>query len=216
MTDILLILAIVLLLAVVVLQVVALFRKTTVDLSPLQQALQATDKVGERAERAVREEIGRNRTEATTAAQQSRQEMATGLKDVGDSLVKQLTAMLQAVDQRLGAMRETIEKRLGVIQEESGKKLDQVRLESTGGVQKAREEVTVALKASNESVAKTINDFVNWQRMQFGGVMEQLKGLTEANDKRMNEVRTAVEQKLKTMQEENAASLEKMRQTVDD
>ena len=132
MTDILLILAIILLLALVVLQVVVLFRKTTVDLSPLQQALQATDKVGERAERAVREEIGRNRTEAATAAQQSRQEMATGLKDVGDSLVKQLTAMLQTVDQRLGAMRETIEKRLGVIQEESGKKLDQVRLESTG------------------------------------------------------------------------------------
>ena len=216
MTDILSILAIVLLLTVVVMQVVALFRKTTVDLSPLQQALQATDKVGERAERAVREEIGRNRTEAATAAQQSRQEMATGLKDVGDSLVKQLTAMLQAVDQRLGAMRETIEKSLGVIQEENGKKLDQVRQQSTEGVQKAREEVTVALKASNESVAKTINDFVNWQRMQFGGVMEQLKGLTETNDKRMNEVRTAVEQKLKTMQEENAASLEKIRQTVDE
>ena len=118
MTDMLLILAIVLLLAIVVLQVVLLLRRTTVDLSPLQQALQATDKAGERSERAVREEIGRNRTEAATAAQQSRQEMATGLKDVGDSLVKQLTAMLQSVDQRLGAMRETIEKRLGVIQEE--------------------------------------------------------------------------------------------------
>ena len=43
LTDILLVIAIVLLLAVVALQVVLLFRKTTVDLSPLQQALQATD-----------------------------------------------------------------------------------------------------------------------------------------------------------------------------
>jgi DNA recombination protein RmuC len=196
--------------------VVSLFRKTTVDLSPLQQALQATDKVGERTERAVREEVARNRTESATAAQQARQEMAAALKNVGDSLLKQLTGMLQTIGQQLGAMRETIEKQLAAIQEDSGKKLVEMRQESTTSIQKSREEVTVALKASNESVSKTINDFVNWQRMQFGGVMEQLKGLTEANDKRMTEVRTAVEQKLKTMQEENAASLEKMRQTVDE
>jgi DNA recombination protein RmuC len=213
MTDILLILVIVLLLVVIGLQ---LFRKTPVDLSPLQPALQASDKVAERTERAVREEIASNRTEAATAAQQSRQEMATALKNVGDSLVKQLGTMQQTTDQRLDTMRETVEKRLGTIQEEGGKKLDQVRQESTASVQKAREEVTVALKTFNESVGKTITDFVDWQRVQFGGVVEQLKGLTEANEKRLTEVRTTVEQKLKTMQEENAASLEKMRQTVDE
>jgi len=216
MTETLLILAIVLLLAILILEVAVLFRKTSVDLSPIQQALQATDKVGERIERAVREEIGRNRTEAATAAQQSRQETAAAFKNIGDSMVKQLGTMQQTTDQRLDTMRETIEKRLDTIQEDSGKKLDQVRQESTASVQKAREEVTVALKTFNESVGKTINDFVNWQRMQFGGVMEQLKGLTESNEKRLTEVRTAVEQKLKTMQEDNAKSLEQMRQTVDE
>ena len=203
-------------LVVIVLQAVGFFRKSQVDLSPLQPALQAADRVAERSERAVRDEIARNRTEAATAAQQARQEMASVFKGVGDSLVKQLGTMQQTTDQRLDTMRETVEKRLGTIQEDSGRKLDQVRLESTGSIQKSREEVTVALKAFNESVGKTINDFINWQRMQFGSVVEQLKGLTESNEKRLTEVRTAVEQKLKIMQEENATSLEKMRQTVDE
>ena len=213
MTSTLLIIAVVLLFAVVGLQVVALLRKPTVDLSPIQQA---NEKANERTERAVREEIARNRTEAATAAQQSRQEMSTVLKNVGDSLVKQLTAMLQTIDQRLGAMRETIEQRLGVIQEESGKKLDQVRQESTASVQKAREEVTTALKTFNESVGKTITDFVDWQRVQFAGILEQQAKLAESNEKRLGEVRTTVEEKLKSIQDDNAKNLEQMRQTVDE
>ena len=194
MTTTLLIVAIILLLAVLGLQVAALLRKTPVD----QEA-------NERTERAVREEIARNRDEASKAAQQSRQEVATTLKNVGDSL-----------DQRLGAMRETIEKRLGVIQEESGKKLDQVRQESTAGIQKSREEVTVALKTFNESVGKTITDFVDWQRGQFASIIDQQTKLTESNEKRLGEVRTAVEEKLKAIQEDNAKNLEQMRLTVDE
>ena len=109
MTEILLIAAIVLLLAVLGLLLALLFRKAAIDFSPIQQA-------NERTERAIREEFSRNRTEAATAAQQSREAVDTSLKNVGDSL-----------DRRLGAMRETIEGRLGKIQEENTKKLDEMR-----------------------------------------------------------------------------------------
>jgi DNA recombination protein RmuC len=109
MTEILLIVAIVLLLAVLALQLALLFRKARIDFSPIQQA-------NERTERAVRDEFSRNRTEAATAAQQSREAVDTSLKNVGDSL-----------DRRLGAMRETIEARLGTIQSENAKKLDEMR-----------------------------------------------------------------------------------------
>ena len=194
MTITLLVITIVLLLAVLGLQLATLLRKTPVD----QEA-------NERTERAVREEIARNREEASKAAQQSRQEVATTLKNVGDSL-----------DQRLGAMRETIEKRLGVIQEESGKKLDQVRQESTAGIQKSREEVTAALKIFSESTGKTIADFIDWQRVQFTGIIEQQAKLGESNEKRLGEVRIAVEEKLKSIQDDNAKNLEQMRQTVDE
>jgi DNA recombination protein RmuC len=157
MTPYLLALIILLLLAVIVLEVM-LLRGTSAGLSP---AGQVDEQANERSERAVREEIGRNRTEAATAAQQSRQELAAAVKNAGDSLLRQLTAI-------------------------------------------------------NESVDKTINGFVNSQRAQFGDVIERLKALTDANDKRLSEVRTAVEQNLKNIQEDNAKNLEQVRQTVDE
>ena len=72
------------------------------------------------------------------------------------------------------------------------------------------------LKTFNESVGKTITDFVDWQRVQFAGIIEQQTKLTESNEKRLGEVRTAVEDKLKAIQEDNAKNLEQMRQTVDE
>ena len=99
----------------------------------------------------------------------------------------------------------SIEQRLTALQEGNTAKLDQVRQESTVSAQKTREEVS-----------KIITDFVTWQRGQFGDVVEQLRTLTDSNDKRLTEVRTTLETKLKSMQEDNAKNLEQMRQTVDE
>ena len=120
MTEILLSIVVLLLLAVVGIQVALMFRKSTVDLAPLEKGL-------ERTERTVREEIARNREEVSNAARQSREEMATAQKNVGDSIVKQLTSLSQTIDHKLGAMRETIEGRLGRIQDENSKKLEEMR-----------------------------------------------------------------------------------------
>ena len=189
MTETLLIVAIILLAVVVVLQIALFFRKVQLDLSPFQ----VVEKAHERTERAVREEIAKNREESSNAARQSREEIANTLKGVGDSLTKQLGTQAQANDQKLAAVRETVEKRLTALQEASAAKLDEIRKESTASAQKSREEVS-----------KTINDFVNWQRGQFAAIVEQFKALTESNEKRLGEVRTTLEAKLKTMQEENA------------
>ena len=213
MTTTLLIIALTLLVAVIVLQVAAFFRKVSVDLAPIQQA---NEKANDRTERAVRDEIAKNRAEGLAAAKQSREELGNALKGVGDSLNKQLMALMQANDQKLAAMRETIEQRLGILQEENTKKLGEMRQEAAGGAQKTREEVTTALKSFNESVAKTINDFLDWQRGQFAAVIERLTKLTESNETRMEKVRTTVEEKLKAIQEDNTKSLEQMRQTVDE
>ena len=223
MTEILLGAVVVCLLAVIGLQVALLLRKVGVDLSPLQHTLQGIDKSYERVEGAVRDEITKNRSEASDAARQSREELSNSLKAVADTLAKRFDALTQATsatlkgvseslvnnigemaklqkgqldvfserldkltqsnEQKLDKMRETIEQRLGVLQEDNAKKLAEMRQEAAATSQKTREEVTLALKTFNESVGKTINDFLDWQRRQFGGVIEQLKGLTDANEK---------------------------------
>jgi DNA recombination protein RmuC len=157
MTPYLLTFAILLLFAVIALEVIHLRR----TLASPSAAGALGQQAAERAERAVREEFSTNRTEAAAAAQQARQELAAAVKNTGDSLLRQLTAI-------------------------------------------------------NESVDKTINGFVNWQRAQFGDLIVQLKSLTEANDKRLTEVRAAVDQNLKSIQQDNAKNLEQMRQTVDE
>jgi DNA recombination protein RmuC len=72
------------------------------------------------------------------------------------------------------------------------------------------------LGLQSQASSKTINDFVTWQRGQFAAVVEQLKNLTDSNEKRLDAVRTTLEQKLKAMQDENAKQLEEMRKTVDE
>jgi DNA recombination protein RmuC len=190
---------------VVVLQVALFFRRVQIDLSPVATAFQAVERAHDRTERAVREEIAKNREESSNTARQSREEITNTLKGVGDSLTRQLGTQAQANDQKLIAVRETVEKQLGALQEGNTKKLDEIRQEATTSAQKMREEVS-----------KIVTDFVNWQRGQFAAVVEQLKNLTESNERRLDTVRTTLEQKLKAMQDENAKQLEEMRKTVDE
>jgi DNA recombination protein RmuC len=105
-----------LLAVVVILQVVQLFRKVQIDLSPVAQAFQSVEKANERTERAVREEIAKNREELTNAARQSREEIANTLKGVADSLNKQLATM-----------REAVAGQLKSIQDDNAKQLEEMR-----------------------------------------------------------------------------------------
>ena len=263
MLEILPIVTIALLLVVIVLLITLLFRKPSVDLSPLQQALQATDKVGERAEQTVRDEIAKNRAESSMAAKESREELNSTLKALADTFNKDFSGLTQASfanaktareetaaslqrltetlvnslgeiaklqkgqldvfserlekltlsnEQKFDKMRESIEQRLGIHQEESGKKLVEMRQEATTGIQKSREEVTTALKTYNESVGKTINDFVTSQHRQLCGVLDQVKTLTNSNEKRLDTVCKTLEEKLKAIQDDNMRG--QLRETI--
>lgn len=145
------------------------------------------------------------RQESASNAQKTREELAANVKGVADSLTKQLTDQAQKSDEKLLAVRETLENQLGTLREANTKKLDEIRQESVDSAKRSREEVT-----------QTITDFINWQRAQFATILEQVKTLTDSNEKRLGEVRTTLEAKLKDMQDENSKQLEEMRKTVDE
>lgn len=174
MSEILLIIAIVLLVAVIALQVALLVRKASVDLSPVVQALQGSERAYERTERIVREEIGKNREEASAAARQSREELAGTLKGVGDSLNKQLLALTQANDQKLGTMRETMEKRL---------------TDFTSSQQRQFASVIEQLTRLTESNEKRLD-------AARATVEERLKSMQADNAKNLDEMRKTVDEKL--------------------
>jgi DNA recombination protein RmuC len=203
---------VVLLILVLLLQVLVLRRRPSIDLSPIEQRLDAAEKLQERCERSTREEIARCRQEMSAASQQARQELGAALKAVGDTLVKNLLALKQANDQRLDKMRETVELRLHSVQEENTKKLDQLRQDSATAAKSSREEMAATLKGFSESLVSNIAEMAKLQKDQLDLFSQRLDRLTQTSDQKLTGVRDVVEQRLTLLQSETAKKLDQTRQ----
>ena len=99
----------------------------------------------ERLERGLREELARNREEATAGSRQGREELSTSFRNFGEALQKrmieiaqfqkaqldtfaeQLKTLTGSTEQRFDKLRETVESQLRLIQEDTAKKLEQMR-----------------------------------------------------------------------------------------
>jgi DNA recombination protein RmuC len=99
----------------------------------------------ERAERLLREEMGRSRAEATQHSRQLREDVALSMKSLGDSTVNsigqmglqqknqfdsfalQLTSLTESNERRLAELRATVDERLKQMQTENAARLEQMR-----------------------------------------------------------------------------------------
>ena len=194
MLETLLVVAVVLLIAVLALQVVALKRGVSIDLSPVGQMFSSVEKGQERSEKTLRDELATSRVEAGAAARQGRTELAETLRQVGQATNTQLSALTSTNEQKLESMRQQTEK----------------------NVQAVRDEVKTSLGSFGEQLTRTIDALGGAQRMQLSHLSDQLGKLTDSNEKRLEALRGAVEAKLKSLQDDNAKSLEQMRLTVDE
>jgi len=113
--------------------------------SGLESRIDSLERVLERQERLLREELARNRDEAQLSARQGREENAGSVSAFGDSLLKrmselaglqkdqldifagQLKSLTASNEGRMDKLRETLEERLRLIQEDSARKLEQMR-----------------------------------------------------------------------------------------
>lgn len=134
-------------LAVVALLLFLVWRRLSASgyVAALMARLDTLEKLQERLERAVREELARNRDETAGQASTGREELRGTLKQVSDSLVRsvgeistaqkqqlesmtgRLDSLTRANEQKLEAVRAIVEQRLQKIQEENSAKLDQMR-----------------------------------------------------------------------------------------
>jgi len=79
-----------------------------------------------------------------------------------------------------------------------------------------RLEIGTTLKGSTETVLGQMTNLVGLQKQQFESFAAQLNRLTELNERKIDDLRTAVETKLSQIQTDNAGKLEEMRRTVDE
>jgi DNA recombination protein RmuC len=147
MIDTVLLAAAVALLVAVLALLAALLRRgaAAVDLAPLLAKLAAAERAQERAERALRDEMGRSREEGAAAARGLRGEVAASLKGFSDSvgrylaqvaqwqkgqmdtMAQQVAALSAGTDQRMEQLRATVEERLERIREGNERHLEEMR-----------------------------------------------------------------------------------------
>lgn len=104
----------------------------------LQGRLEALENAHAEAERRLREDLGRARTEAAEDARRGREELGQTLGRVGDSLQERLAEMAAAHEQKLTALtssneerlerlRSTVDDRLGQMRRDNGDQLERMR-----------------------------------------------------------------------------------------
>ncbi len=125
--------------------ILMLLRRNSDRSTSLIARFDSIDKSGERIERALRDEIARNRQEAALVARQGREETRSALKTFGDSLQTSMTniarlqknqletfadslrRLTESNENRLEGLRNAIEAKLKEIQGENGRQLEQMR-----------------------------------------------------------------------------------------
>lgn len=90
-----------------------------------------------------------------------------------------------------------------------GQRLSTLTERTDHGLQTLAQRLAEDARRSREEITLSLNRFGEQQQ-------QRLAALTADNEKRMNEVRAAVEAKLGAIQQDNAAKLEQMRATVDE
>ena len=118
---------VVLLLVVIALQLVAIFRGGGKRLEQMEHRLDSLDKSQERAERTIRDELGRGRQEAAEGGRLLREEVATSLKAVGDSSLRAVGELGGQQKGQLETLRGVVDERLKQLQEDNSRKLELMR-----------------------------------------------------------------------------------------
>lgn len=120
-------------------------RRGASEAADVQNKIEGIEKLLERHERLLREELARSREEAHTGARRMREEMTGGITLLGDSLSKrmsdiaglqknqlelfsaQLKELTASNEGRLDKLRDGVDARLKLIQEDNALKLEQMR-----------------------------------------------------------------------------------------
>lgn len=141
----------------------------------------------ERLERELRDELGRS-------AQGTRLELGTALGTFQQTLLNQQGDVARTQNEQIDSFRT----QLAAMQTLVAQSLQMASQTQASQAQASRESQDLALK-------------------RFSDVLgAQLRDMAEANERRLNEVRASVEQRLTALQQGNELKLEQMRATVDE
>ncbi len=90
------------------------------------------------------------------------------------------------------------------------------RAETQSQAQQERTELAGSLTSFGDSVQTRMTDIAKMQSDQMESFARQLSLLTASNEKKMEDIRLMVDEKLRQIQEDNTRQIDRMRETVDE
>ena len=182
----------------------------------------------------LRGELRAGREEANRAARESREELIKGVKAANETLsttltsigdvqrtqldgvTKQLKELTEAYQGSLNRIRDGIALGMKEVQESNERKLEAVRKVVDDNLHDHGRQLANGLTSANETLSKTLTSMGEMERVHLEGLATQLKALTESNLGSLERIRTAVDSRIKELQNNNDKNLDDMRKMVDE
>ena len=169
----------------------------------LQQLVgQAVGQGNERLERELRQEIG-------GSAREGRQELTHSLASFQDAVVRQGAEAVRTQNAQVDALAAQLTQLRGTLGDTLVAQLQALGLSMA---QQAQE----TTRTQNAQIDAFAQQLIQLRGTLSETLTQQLTGLSEANARRLAEVRGTLEQQLGALQASNTAKLDEMRQTVDE
>jgi len=127
-------------------------------------------------------------------------------------LLRRSSVDLTPVAGKLNALMDAQERTDRSVRDEIARSRAETQLQA----QQERTELTGSLKAFGDSVQTRMADIAKMQNDQMESFARQLSILTATNEKKMEDIRLVIDEKLKQIQADNTSQLDRMRETVDE
>ncbi|MCK7509350.1 MAG: DNA recombination protein RmuC [Desulfobacterales bacterium] len=127
-------------------------------------------------------------------------------------LLKRSSIDLTPLAGKLDALQDAQERTDRSVRDEIARSRAETQLQA----QQERVELAGTLKSFGDSVQTRMADIAKIQNDQMESFARQLSLLTTSNEKKMEDVRLVIDEKLKQIQEDNTRQLDRMRETVDE
>lgn len=126
-------------------------------------------------------------------------------RELRDELSRSAAGTRQELGITLGSLQQTLLTQQGDVARTQNEQIDSFRVQ-LGGLQQSLTQTSMAGREAQDAALKRFGD----------ALTEQLRTMSDANERRLAEVRVTVEQKLAALTDGNEKKLEQMRQTVDE